>query len=74
MVSTYNDILVYRTLSYVFTYDVSFESPLISDYSILEKLVGTAGYSIDSIVTAHDAGSTGLPHTCLKCWQVSLEN
>ena len=70
----FNGDLYFQLYWYRDTYNVSFKSPLLSDYSILEKLVGTAGHSIDSIVTAHDAGCIALPHTCLKCWQVSLQD
>ena len=59
-------------LSYKVTYNVSFKAPLFSGYGILEELVGTAGHSVNSIVTTHDAGCIAFPHAGLKRWQISL--
>ena len=50
----------------------SLESPLVPDNLVLNEIVGTARYSIDSIIATHDAGSSALSHTGLKCWEISL--
>ena len=63
---------IYMTL--LLTYNVSFKPPLFPDYGILKEFVGTAGHSINSIVTAHDTSSIALPYAGLKCWQISLQN
>ena len=50
----------------------SLESPLVPDNLILNEIVGTAWYSIDSIVATHDAGSSAVSHTSLKCGEIGL--
>jgi len=54
------------------TYNITFKSPLFPGYGAQQETVSTAGYSINSIVTAHDTSCSSFPYTCFKCWQVSL--
>ena len=54
------------------SHNESLESPLVSDNLVLNEIIGTAWYSIDSIVAAHDAGSLAITHTGLECWEISL--
>ena len=54
------------------SYNESSKSPLVPDNLVLNEVIGTAWYSIDSIIAAHDAGSLALSHTGLKCWEISL--
>ena len=56
----------------VATYKESLESPLVPDNLVLNEVIGTAWYSIDSIVAAHDTGYVALTYTGLKRWKVSL--
>ena len=42
-------------LSLSHTYNVAIKSPFIPNDCVLEEAIGTAGDSIHSIVTAHDA-------------------
>ena len=63
-----------NNITRIVTYKESLESPLVPDNLILNEVVGTAWYSIDSIVATHDAGYVALSHTSLECWEVSLCN
>ena len=56
------------------TYKESFESPLLPDNIVLDETIGTAWYSVDGIVAAHDTGSLALTHAGLKCREVSLHH
>ena len=59
-------------LNIIMSHKESLESPLVPDNLVLNEIIGTAWYSIDSIVATHDAGSSALSHTSLKCWEISL--
>ena len=70
------DKIMLYTLVYYYTcvakYKESLESPLVPDNLVLNEVIGTAWYSIDSIVATHDTGYIALTHTGLKCWKISL--
>lgn len=72
MINPVKNILSYIVMISQLTYKEPSESPLVPDNFILDDTIGTAWYSIDSIVATHDAGSTALTHAGLKCWEIGL--
>ena len=55
------------------TYKEALEAPLVSDYLVLDEVIGTAWHSIDRIVATHDTSSLSLTHTGLKGREIGLE-
>ena len=55
------------------TYNVSFKTPFISSNLVINEIISTTRYSIDSIITTHYTTSFAISHTCFKGWEISLQ-